>query len=83
MVPGLLAIQLLRCTEKNFDGNFCRFGANFAPFWDPIRFPIQDPPSGGSTEGYVVQLSEGRAGASRSAPVELPVLLQSTMGVGS
>ena len=60
MVPGLLAIQLL--SEIFFDGFFCRFEANFAPFWDPIRYPIQDPPSGGSTEGYVVQLSEGRAG---------------------
>ena len=83
MVPGLLAIQLLRCTEKKIDGIFCRFGANFAPFWDPIRDPIRYPPLWRLHEGYVVQLSEGRAGASRSAPVELPVLLQSTMGVGS
>ena len=52
-------------------------------FGTPSGTPSGIPLSGGSTEGYVVQLSEGRAGASRSAPVELPVLLQSTMGVGS
>ena len=62
MVPGLLAIELLRCTEKKLTEFFAVLERILLHFGTPSGTPSGIPLSGGSTEGYVVQLSEGRVG---------------------
>ena len=61
MVPGLLAIQLLRCTEKMLTDFFAVLERILLRFGTPPGTPPGSP-LWRSTEGYVVQLSEGRAG---------------------